>query len=54
VVRKPKPSAEEIERSLRLIDEGQSLQYVADLLNVGRVGEGGAGSALKEESGRDV
>lgn len=35
--RKPKLSAEQIEHARKLIDKGESRQYVADLLNVGRV-----------------
>ena len=35
--RKPKLSAEQIQHARKLIDKGESRQYVADLLNVGRV-----------------
>lgn len=35
--RKPKLSAEQIEHARKLIDQGESRQYVAGLLNVGRV-----------------
>lgn len=35
--RKPKLSAAQIEHARKLIEQGESRQYVADLLNVGRV-----------------
>ncbi len=35
--RKPKLSAEQVGHARKLIDQGESRQYVADLLNVGRV-----------------
>jgi DNA invertase Pin-like site-specific DNA recombinase len=35
--RKPKLSADQIDHARKLIEDGESRQYVADLLNVGRV-----------------
>ena len=35
--RKPKLSAKQIDHARKLIEDGESRQYVADLLNVGRV-----------------
>jgi DNA invertase Pin-like site-specific DNA recombinase len=35
--RKPKLTPEQVENARKLIEEGESRQYVADLLNVGRV-----------------